>query len=84
MCIGSTESLVTFKNSFRPSVLDTDLPAGTCRIVFCDEEIAGLTFLAFRRVAAMSDLPSLEGSRSTRRVVLLDSDDSEAVVRADH
>ena len=84
MSIRSTKSFVTFRNSFRLSVLDTDLPAGTYRTVYDDEEIAGLSFLAYRRVATMLHTPSLETSTSAREVIEVDADELAAVIRADH
>jgi hypothetical protein len=84
MSIRSTESIVTFEKAFQLSVLDDDLPAGTYRIVFDDEEIAGLSFLAYRRVAAMIHIPSLEVTQLARQVIRVDSDELEAVIRADH
>ena len=84
MSIRSTESLVTFRRSFVLSVLEAEQPPGTYRIVFDDEEIAGLSFLAYRRVAAMLHLPSLEISKLARQVVLVDSDELEAAISADH
>ena len=84
MSIRSTESIITFDKVFTLSVLDADLPAGTCRVIFDDEEIAGLTFLAYRRVAAMIHIPSRGVSRLARQVIRLDSDELEAVIHADH
>lgn len=84
MSIRSTESIVTFNNAFRLSVLDADLPPGTYRIVFDDEEIAGLSFLAYRRVAAMIHIPALGTSRLPRQIIRVDYDELEAVIRADH
>jgi hypothetical protein len=84
MSIRSTESIVSFKNAFLLSKLDSELPAGTYRIVRDDEEIAGLSFLAYRRIATMLHTPSLETSSSAREVIDVDSDELEAAISADH
>ena len=40
-------------------VFDRPQPAGTCRLVMEEEEIPGLTFLAYRRKATMLHIPAV-------------------------
>ncbi len=84
MSIRSTESLVTFRNSFMLPELELEQPAGTYKIVVDEEEIAGLSFLAYRRVATMIHIPSLEAAEFSRQVFLVDSDELQAAISADH
>jgi hypothetical protein len=49
----SIETTVTFRRPFTLTALDGVQPAGTYRLVEEEEEIAGLSFVAFRRVATL-------------------------------
>ena len=64
MPVRTTETTVTFKRPFTLPELERPQPAGTYRLVTDEEEISGLSFLAFRRIATMLRLPSL----ATRRL----------------
>jgi hypothetical protein len=55
----TTETTVTFKHPFSLTSLDSRQPAGTYRLVMDEEEILGLSFLAFRRTATMLHIPAL-------------------------
>lgn len=59
MAIRSTESMVTFNHPFRMSAFDDLLPAGTYRVVTDEEEILGLSFLAYQRIATSLQTPSI-------------------------
>ena len=49
MSVRTTETTVTFKHPFTLPSFDGPQPAGTYRLVMDEEEILGLSFLAFRR-----------------------------------
>ena len=63
------------------------LPAGTYRLVTEEEEIPGLSFVAFRRTAMMLHLPALSTAlataSTTHRVVPIDAVEWSALVEAD-
>jgi hypothetical protein len=61
MTVRTTESTVTFKHPFSLPEFEAPQPAGTYRVVTDEEEISGLSFLAFRKVATMLRLPALAG-----------------------
>jgi len=58
-------------------------PAGTYRLVTDEEEISGLSFLAFRRVGTMLRLPSLATSGGAGQMISIDADDLAAALTAD-
>jgi len=55
--VRTTESTITFRRPFTLSALDKAQPAGTYRVVTEEEEIDGLSFVAFRRTATLLHLP---------------------------
>lgn len=77
------ETMVTFRHPFVLAALETAQPAGTYRLVTEEEEIPGLSFVAFRRTATMLHLPALPGTGATHQVVNVDHVEWAAVVEAD-
>jgi hypothetical protein len=77
------ETMVTFRRPFVLTALETAQPAGTYRLVTEEEEIPGLSFIAFRRTATMLHLPALTGTGGTHQVVSVDPVEWAAVVEAD-
>ena len=59
MAVRSKETTLTFSKAFALSDVDRPLPAGTYRVVIDDEDISGLSFLAFRRIATMLHVPAI-------------------------
>jgi len=64
MALRTTETTVTFKHPFTLTSLDGRQPAGTYRLVMDEEEILGLSFLAFRRTATMLHIPAISPALS--------------------
>jgi hypothetical protein len=58
-------------------------PAGTYRLVTEEEEIPGLSFVAFRRTAMLLHLPALPTTSHTHQVVSVDPVEWAAIVEAD-
>ena len=79
----TTETNVTFKHAFSLPELDHLQPAGTYRVVSDEEEISGLSFLAFRRVATTLRLPSLGASGGTQEMISIDANELAAALAAD-
>jgi hypothetical protein len=48
MATRSKETTLTFSKAFALSEVDRQLPAGTYRVVVDEEDIPGLSFLAFK------------------------------------
>jgi len=78
-----TESFVSFTYPFKLAPLDVELAAGTYRVVTDDEEISGMTYLAFRRIATMLHTPALAIRSSSHQVFEIDPDDLAAAIESD-
>jgi hypothetical protein len=68
----STETTVTFRHTFRLSALDRPQPAGTYTVVTDEEEIFGLSYVAFRRTATLFHIPAVGASRRHAEAVCID------------
>ena len=55
----STETTVTFAHPFTLKASDAALPPGTYRLVVDEEQIRGLSFPAYRRIATTLHTPAL-------------------------
>jgi hypothetical protein len=77
------ETMVTFRHPLVLAALETAQPAGTYRLVTEEEDIPGLSFVAFRRTAMMLHLPALPATGATHQVVSVDPVEWAAVVEAD-
>jgi hypothetical protein len=93
MLTRSRETTVTFVREFSLRGVDGAQPGGTYRVVTDEEEILGISHLAFRRVATALHTPAVPDtcpaaeswpsvSRSTQ-VFPVDPNDLEAALRAD-
>lgn len=49
----TTESTVTFRRPFDLEACDHVQPAGTYRVITEEEQVAGISFVAFRRTATL-------------------------------
>lgn len=68
----SSRDMVTFHHPFTVPGLDTEQPAGTYMVLTEEEEIPGLTFLAWRRVATQIYLPAIGVEAGQEQVVTVD------------
>ena len=64
----TTETTITFTRPFQLSSFDARQPAGTYRLVIDEEEIPGLSFLAYRRTATTLHTPAISAPTGTRQV----------------
>ncbi|GEP60975.1 hypothetical protein [Reyranella soli] len=83
MSIRTTETTVTFRRPFTLAALDGAQPAGTYRLVVEEEQIPGLSFIAFRRVATLLHMPADSVPGGTREVVSVLPDELAEAVAAD-
>ena len=81
--IRSIEKTVTFRRPFTIAALDGVQPAGTYRLVEEEEEIPGLSFVAFRRVATLLHVPANPAPGDTSQVVLILPDELAEALAAD-
>ena len=83
MTIRSTDSEVTFRRPFSLSAFDDPQPAGTYRLVVDEEEILGLSFIAYRRTATMLHIPAMSIDSGRRRIVEVDPRELAQALDAD-
>ena len=84
MPVLTTETLITFRHAFALATLDRWQPAGTYRLVTEDEEIDGLSFLAFRRTATLLHLPAVPNASGGSEIVPVDPMELAAALEADN
>ncbi|MDD3447343.1 MAG: hypothetical protein PHS60_18220 [Zavarzinia sp.] len=83
MATRTTESSVTFTRPFTLTALGRPCPAGTYRVVTDEEQILGVSFVAFQRTATMLHLPALSAASRTRQVVTVDPVELASALEAD-
>jgi len=83
MTIRSRRETVTFKHSFRIRGVDRLLPAGAYEVITDEEQIEGLSFAAFRRIATMILVPAAFSSASTMEMLSIGSVDLAEAQRID-
>ncbi len=83
MTVRTKESTVTFARPFTMKGFDLEQPAGTYRLVTDEEEIIGLSFLAFRRTATMLEIPAISVSAVAKQVLPVDPAELEEALAAD-
>lgn len=83
MVTRTTETAITFRRPFEPSVIDHPLPAGTYRVEFDEEEITGLSFLAFKRSSTLLHVPAVSAISDTHQVIRIELAEFDALIEAD-
>jgi hypothetical protein len=83
MTTRSTDTTVTFSHSFKLHALEQPQPAGTYRVVIDEEEIVGLSFLAYRRIATMFHTPAVTEGSTTGQVHVVEQADLSDALDAD-
>lgn len=79
----TTETEVTFRKPFTLRSVNTRFPAGTYRLLTDEEEIDGLSFQAWRRVATMLIAPSISTQDGSQQIFTIDPDDLVTAQKAD-
>jgi hypothetical protein len=79
----TTETTVTFERAFTLNALEGPQPPGIYRLVIDEEEILGVSFLAYRRAATMLLTPALSVRSGLVQSHLVDRADLEAALEAD-
>ncbi len=83
MAVRTTEQNISFRHPFKLDAFEAIQPAGAYKIVIDEEEILGLSFLAYRRVATMLHAPAISVTGAQRQVYAIDAADLEAALEAD-
>ncbi len=82
MVTRSTQTTITFANPFTLSDVEGAQPAGTYWLVTDEEEISGLSFIGFRRIATSLHVPAISASGSSQ-VFQVDPVELAAALAAD-
>ena len=83
MSARTSETSVTFFKPFTLSSIEGVQPAGTYLLVTDEEQIPGLSFVAFRRLSTMLHLPPNPLPGSPRHVVRVDPAELADALAAD-
>ena len=83
MPVRTTDTTVTFRHSFMLKALDRPQPAGTYRLIVEEDEIGGLSFLAFHRTATTLFLPALGAAGQKTESYTVDPAELAAAQEAD-
>lgn len=79
----TTESTVTFRRPFDLEACDQVQPAGTYRLVTEEEQVAGISFVAFRRTATLLYTPAHPIPGQADQVIPVDPLELQAALEAD-
>jgi hypothetical protein len=83
MSTRTSHSSVTFTRPFFLSGIGEVQPAGSYRVETDEEEIPGLSFSAYRRVATMMILPARPGTGVGEQIATIDPLELEAAQQRD-
>jgi hypothetical protein len=83
MAIRSRHESVVFQRDFRIEGINRTLPPGAYDVVTDEEEIEGLSFLAYRRVATSLRVTGPTRERVTTESFSIDPDDLKEALRLD-
>lgn len=81
--VRTTETTMTFRYLFRLASADSPQPAGTCRLAIDEDEIFGVSFLAFRRTATMLHISVISISSRPDHVFSVNAMELEAGLKVD-
>jgi hypothetical protein len=79
----TTESIVTFRNTFSIGSAVIDEPAGGYRITKVEELIEGLSYPAFRTISMSIQIPAIGKSSLTTQFYNIGSEELYAALRND-
>jgi len=83
MTVRTTDTTITFHRPFWLSCFDRPQPAGTYRLVFDDDEVLGISFLAYQRSATMLHTPPISVASGAHQVFLIGSQELASALEAD-
>jgi hypothetical protein len=75
--------MATFRHPFTVSAVEGVMPPGTYRVVMDEEEILGLSFLAFRRVATSLHVPAVSKASGHSQLIPVDQAEFDAALSRD-
>lgn len=79
----TTETEITFIHPFSLQQLLQPLAAGTYRVTTDEDEIGGLSFIAYQRISTMLHIPAIGASAVTSQYLQVDPAELEAALAKD-
>lgn len=83
MVTRTIKSTITFKHDFDLPSLEEKQAAGTYVLETDEEQIEGLSFLAYRRVATLLHLPAVASGQAPQQMIAVDPEDLKAALDRD-
>lgn len=83
MAFRTTETTITFRRPFTLTSIDAQQPAGTYRVVIDEEEILGLSFLAFQRTRTTLHIPAVSSYSRGCQAFPVNAGELAAALQAD-
>lgn len=83
MNVRTREAAITFDHPFHLSEAEGVLPAGTYRVAIDEEQILGLSFIAYRRVATMLHTPALAAPQGRSAILSVNAAELDAALLND-
>lgn len=83
MNIRTIQTMITFDHPFRMSGAEGVLPAGTYRVVTDEEQVPGLSFIAYRRMATMLHTPAISAPQGRSASLAIDPVELDAAQMKD-
>lgn len=83
MSMRIAETVVTFTRSFSLTGTDAVQPPGTYEVVTEEEQIPGLSFVVFRRLATTLHVPASPAPGQRRKAIAVDPTELAAALAAD-
>jgi hypothetical protein len=74
---------VTFRHPFRLASLDDPLPAGSYRVEIDEDEVHGLSFVAYRRAATTLHTPALSAAKGPCQALPVTAEELATALAAD-
>ncbi|GLS18958.1 hypothetical protein GCM10007874_19750 [Labrys miyagiensis] len=83
MAIRTTQSTVTFMKPFQIDGMEENQPPGDYRVDMDEELLEGLSFLAYRRIAALIHLPAISKPQNPIQIVRIAPAEFDAMLQLD-
>jgi hypothetical protein len=79
----TSETIITFHNSFSVGVTLSDQPAGSYRLSKEQELIEGISYPAFRTVSMLLQIPAIDAPSMTTQFIPVTGSDLDAALQLD-
>jgi hypothetical protein len=83
MNVRTSQSTVTFRKPFQIDGLQENQPPGDYRVDIDEEQLDGLSFLAYRRISALFHLPAISQPQTSIQVISISPAEFDAMLEQD-